>query len=236
VVTLTVTYKTTLSDVGGLIYGRTTDQAVNVKIYAVYFDGSKDVAVPLTVKIQDCACCGAYVAAGIWKSFMCHNLGADQTLDPKVPVNGLVGDYYEFGQRTSVQASGYRGQNSTGWVRTASYPLKGVNDPCPAGYRVPTANEWKGVYANNPLTRIGVWPSTYSTTLNTIAQYGAQLHLPAAAYTGSNQNPINTNYNYVGYYWASDTTVTCFAIGPGYGGGAFYDGLTPGFSVRCIEQ
>jgi hypothetical protein len=236
VVTLTVTYKPTLSDVGGLIYGRTTDQAVNVKIYAIYFDGSKDVSVPLNIKIQDCACCGAYVAAGVWKSFMCHNLGADQTLDPKVPVNGLVGYYYQLGQKTSVQESGNVGINSTGWSRTASYPLKGVNDPCPAGYRVPTLAEWKGVVANNTLTKIGVWPTTWTKPLSSIAQYGAQLHLPLAGFTGATQTPINTSYNYEGVYWSAETTPNFLVLGAIHGSGEFLSVNGASGSMRCIEQ
>jgi hypothetical protein len=39
--------------------------------------------------------CGAYVAAGVWKQFMCHNLGADASLDPFTPVQGIHGNLYQ---------------------------------------------------------------------------------------------------------------------------------------------
>jgi uncharacterized protein (TIGR02145 family) len=43
--------------------------------------------------------CGAYVASGVWKTFLCHNLGADTSLDPNVPVVGLQGAYVVWGNR-----------------------------------------------------------------------------------------------------------------------------------------
>ena len=43
-VTLTVNYKKTLSDVGGIIYGRVTADALKAQIYAVYNNGTKAVS------------------------------------------------------------------------------------------------------------------------------------------------------------------------------------------------
>lgn len=43
--------------------------------------------------------CGAYIASGVWKTFLCHNLGANTTLDPNVPVVGLQGAYVVWGNR-----------------------------------------------------------------------------------------------------------------------------------------
>lgn len=42
--------------------------------------------------------CGAYVAAGVWKEFMCHNLGANTTADPFTPSWELIGHYYQWGR------------------------------------------------------------------------------------------------------------------------------------------
>lgn len=43
--------------------------------------------------------CGAYVASGVWKTFLCHNLGANTSLDPNVPNVGLLGAYVVWGNR-----------------------------------------------------------------------------------------------------------------------------------------
>jgi hypothetical protein len=241
VVTLTVTYKTTLSDVGGLIYGRTTDQAVNVKIYAIYFDGSKDVSVPLNIKIQDCACCGAYIAAGVWKNFMCHNLGADQTLDPKVPAQGLLGKYWVYGQKVSVTDGGnFRLDNgNTAWARTAAYPVKAPNDPCPDGYHVPTKAEWAGVVANNTFVRVGTWTSSATqTVLTAMAKFGEQLYFPAAGYmlSGANLGYVNNNANYLAADGPLNNVVPALNFGTSYAPSASGGGLAGQFSVRCMEQ
>jgi hypothetical protein len=240
VVTLNVLYKATLSDVGGLIYGRTTDQAVNVKIYAVYYDGSKDVSVPLNVKIQDCACCGAYVAAGVWKNFMCHNLGADQTLDPTVAANGLIGNYYFYGQKVSTKEGGNNFIQGTAWARNAANPLKGASDPCPSGYRVPTAAELTGVAntAINTFTKLGTWGST-SSSLSAIAKFGERLHLPIGGYyQGTSVYGVNST----AWYLAADglsssNAATIMGISTSSPSvNVQYLTLTGAFSVRCIEQ
>ena len=207
VVTLTVTYKPTLSDVGGLIYGLTTANAVNVKIYAVYNDGNQDLSVPLNVKIQDCACCGAYVAAGVWKTFMCHNLGADQSVDyttvPTTNPNSLIGDWYQYGQTAPVSTIGYANITSNNrWALTAANPLKGLNDPCPTGYRVPTAAEWTGVVANNTVSKVGTWIIT-PDVLTSIAKIGESLYIPLAG-TGSSTGVLYPYVNKNAYYYASD--------------------------------
>ncbi|MFH6949371.1 FISUMP domain-containing protein [Flavobacterium sp. FlaQc-51] len=128
-VTATVVYKNNLSSNGGVqgaAYGKTTENALSVNIYVIYnnkADGTgTDVKVQLRAEIKDCACCGAFVGPGgipqVWKNFMCHNLGADQNLDPFVSNSGLYGNYYSWGN----------------WTTT--------NNPCPAGYRIPNSGEW----------------------------------------------------------------------------------------------
>jgi hypothetical protein len=241
VVTLNVLYKATLSDIGGLIYGRTSDQAVNVKIYAIYFDGSKDVSVPLNIKIQDCACCGAYIAAGVWKNFMCHNLGADQTLDPKVPAQGLLGKYWVYGQKVSVTDGGnFRLDNgNTAWARTAAYPVKAPNDPCPDGYHVPTKAEWAGVVANNTFVKIGTWTSSATqTVLTAMAKFGEQLYFPVAGYmiSGANLGYVNNNSNYLAADGTANNVVSALSFGNSFAPSANGGGISGQFSVRCMEQ
>lgn len=46
--------------------------------------------------------CGAFIAPGIWKDFMCHNLGADFTADPFVPSAAIQGAKYQWGVQTGA--------------------------------------------------------------------------------------------------------------------------------------
>lgn len=45
--------------------------------------------------------CGAFVAPGAWKQFMCYNLGASPSVDPFTPNWELQGDYYQWGRNPS---------------------------------------------------------------------------------------------------------------------------------------
>ncbi len=105
-VTATVNYNTSLNS---LALGLTSSNPLTADIYVVYNDGATnngtDRQLKLTTNVKDCACCGAYVSATVWKEFLCHNLGADITLDPHVPVVGLQGAYIQWGKR---------GPNTTG--------------------------------------------------------------------------------------------------------------------------
>jgi hypothetical protein len=199
IVTLTVTYKNTLSDVGSIAYGKTISEAVTVKIYAVYNDGSKDVALLLNAKIQDCACCGAKGAGGKWYTFMCHNLGADQSLDPFTPAKAIYGDYYRFGAATkyptdaSYTSNAWNGNIPPGTGSgTEPLPAKTLKDPCPAGFRVPTNKEWQDVQNNNS----GVWKTGSDGSGGMML--GERLLLPGAAGASS---PASINRS--GFYWSS---------------------------------
>src|SRR5690606_11857216 len=57
--TLTVNYYTNLNTTAA---GLSRDVSLTADIYVVYFDGTEDKQLKLTVNVQDCSCCGAYVS------------------------------------------------------------------------------------------------------------------------------------------------------------------------------
>ncbi|WDF62539.1 hypothetical protein [Flavobacterium sp. KACC 22763] len=204
--TVTVKYK---ADLYNTAKGLSTADAFKLTIYAIFNDGTgTEKAVNLTAQIKDCMCCGAMISPTEWRGFMCHNLGADRTLDPFTLNTGLIGSYYQWG--TSTPAVSYVNFNSpafrsaTTWVDASG--KKTANDPCDAGYHIPTKAEWQGLidyYTTNSSLRKTVGSAT-SPGLGGVF-YGTSLMLPTtgiktstgtfnsqstvyqtSAYTGSN--------------------------------------------------
>lgn len=189
-----------------------------------------------------------YVAPGIIKTFMSHNLGADLSLDPSVPVQGIHGSYYQWGRFTVVADASTASGAISGWNTMAAASdawldsSKTANDPCPTGFRVPTKAQWEGVMANNTASRTG----SFTAGIN---NFGSALHfgpdtntkrvtLPASGIRDNNDGNL-AHRGYYGYYWSST----------GYRSGAYnldfsrgnvsmnvnYN-RTYGLSVRCISE
>ena len=95
-VTATVTYYNNLNTAAA---GLTREQALLAEIYVIYNNGSGDVQLKLTARVQDCNCCGAKISSTVFKEFLCHNLGADITADPFTPSWRTNGAYIQRGKR-----------------------------------------------------------------------------------------------------------------------------------------
>jgi uncharacterized protein (TIGR02145 family) len=234
-----------------LLTGLTANTKYYVRAYATNIIGTgygNEVSFSTTT-----LACGAYTAPGVWKEFLCHNLGANTSLDPMTYSDGINGDLYQWGRpadghqlRTSATTSNLSTSNSPGhdkFIINSNTPYdwrsgggndnrwsdaaKAANDPCPTGYKVPTKAEWAGVVANNSKSS---WASGY--------KFGEKLFLPASGSRGNGTGSMNS-VGFYGYYWSSSVNNTrAFDF---YFNGvninvedSYYRAL--GFSVRCIAE
>ncbi|MFN5068686.1 MAG: hypothetical protein ACK5FC_02265, partial [Bacteroidota bacterium] len=105
--------------------------------------------------------------------------------------------------------------------------VNGINNPCPAGYRVPTEAEWYEEYQN--------WSS-----LDYLGAFASPLKLPAAGI----RNPSVSSSGNIGYYW-SNSISSNNPFNPNYVFYFYAQNLASvsnliykcaGLSVRCIKN
>ena len=283
--TATLVYKSGLNTSA---LGRTATNALTVDIYVIYNNAANgsgdDRSAKLTVSIKDCICCGAPIKAedgGGWLTLMCHNLGANESLDPFTWNNSkgandgsdIKGDLYQWGRKPAAHAK----RNSavvvgptnsppdnmfvgetytmTDWRVTPNHTLWGdgsdnrnipktANDPCPAGWKVPSHKQLASIYttiesgANSTVHTDGTM--TWKWTGNGF-KVGSSLYLPAAGIRAYGIGSLVFDSGDRGSYWTSAVNTT---YGPdsyflGFGSGNVY--LTSicrqyGYSVRCTLE
>jgi uncharacterized protein (TIGR02145 family) len=255
-VSCTVHYKSTLNSAAD---GKNNSNALTVDIYAIYNDGptnnGTDKSVKLTAKIKDCPCCGAYTVDGTWLNFMCYNLGADPTINSPAAQqaatpSSVYGSYYGWGT-SSIAGNGtciYSADAAaTAWGDGAA---KTSNDPCPAGWRVPSQAQWESILNGNsghiglandgtPYTtssgNVVVWKKTTTTTGIQIGNY---LFLPAAGFIYSSYNcNVYANAEQVRYSTTNQSNPTLryssTARDPELSVSAYGN---QGAVVRCVED
>lgn len=188
-----------------------------------------------------------------------HNVGADTSKNPDIPSQAIIGNYFQWGRKdpvataytSSAAISGYNtssAANSSWNTGTESFPQKNtLNDPCPAGYRVPTRTEWQGLISASTTTNIGTWAvgATDGASNFSVAKVfknnGNTVTFPG----GGNRFYATGSLGYRatnGNYWSSTenellTTDAYFM--------SFFESIAPanyslsrpyGFSVRCISE
>ncbi|MGE5356173.1 MAG: BspA family leucine-rich repeat surface protein [Deltaproteobacteria bacterium] len=186
---------------------------------------------------------GTVMSAG--RCWLDRNLGASQ-----VAISGAdalsYGDLFQWGRlddghqvRTSGTTTDLSNNDVPGhgnYILSTSYPndwrspqnsnlwqgVNGINNPCPAGYRMPTETEWNAERLS--------WSSN-----NADGAFASPLKMPISGYRYSYNGTVSEGG---GYYWSSTTdgTESRFLI--------FYSGLagfnnyerSDGMSVRCIKD
>jgi len=202
----------------------------------------------LDVTVSSAPVCRAKVNATDFKNFMCYNLGAANTsVDPFTPSWEINGDYWQWG--TKIRAA--EGPTATdpkdgavnGWSTTVASNgswadgSKTANDPCPAGYRVPTKAQWDGVVANNTKTNVGSF-SNSATNYGAGKKFGDQLMLPAAG-SRINFNGALSGRGGYGYYWGSTEGSSGNAWNLYFissNAFTYYYYRAYGLSVRCVAE
>jgi uncharacterized protein (TIGR02145 family) len=269
-ITLTTTGATGIGTPTGLPAGVTASWASNTITISgtPTVSGTLNYTIPLTggcgsvnatgTIVVEPADCGAFIAAGVWKTFKCHNLGAALSADPFTPSWRLNGNYYQWGIKSiavSAPTDGttIAGANSgaiTGWNTTAapndawSDASKTSNDPCPTGMRVPTSDEWGGVMdvnLNSSITSVGTWTNSvtnYTSGLR-IGSVTRGLFLPAAGQRSFGNGSLSFR-GLEGFYWSStqggNSTIAIIVNFDRLDRNISTGSRTIGASVRCISQ
>lgn len=140
---ITIYYKSDLND---QIKGLSREDAKRVRLIALYKADGVKMRTKLEMTFQDACCCGAYIDGGKWLTFMCHNLGADERVDPLVPGQMLMGDYFQFGNSANKGIAFYGGAAKTVHLKTpySKGGWKGTTSSLGGDYYRPKSdNDWK---------------------------------------------------------------------------------------------
>jgi uncharacterized protein (TIGR02145 family) len=194
-----------------------------------------------------------FVAFGVSKVFMAHNLGADNALDPHTPVQGIHGNYYQWGRKFAVANASTSSSEISGWKTSATANgswtdgSKTANDPCPPGYRVPTKTQWEGVIANNTVSITGNWTNG-ETNFGSAMHWGPDVNtknltLPAAGQRLAFNGQLN-HRGRLGLYWSStengaNANFVNLSLNPNNNSAIATVVLTArpnAYSVRCVSE
>ena len=186
------------------------------------------------------------VLPGNPEAWMRHNLGANTSLDPDVPVQAIHGNYYQWG-RPAVVANASTGSGAIPGWNTANAPdnswqdaVKTANDPCPAGFRIPTRQQFTNLFNNNTASNVGTFtlsPTNFGSA-KVIGSGANKLTLPAAGYRSYTNGSLNYR-GYTGSYWSSTPSTATYAYDLGFSStsvNVINTYRTYGFSLRCISE
>lgn len=182
------------------------------------------------------------------KIWMDRNLGASQVATSSSDA-AAYGDLYQWGRltdghenrnsgtSTTLSSSDVPGHNNfitnsvspRDWRNPQNGNLwqgaSGINNPCPAGYRIPTSAEWDAERLS--------WSSN-----NAAGAFGSPLKLTTGGIRFATNATVN-NAGSSGYYWASNAWgmyMQSISFTSAGAGGSTSSSRATGMSVRCIKE
>jgi len=128
-------------------------------------------------------------------------------LNPFVPNANIHGDKYQWGYKNPYIKQKYDAVVSgpvPGWnaIKYNNTWDKGVNDPCPNGYRIPSESELSGMVNNSPSKRIGDWNDIYRKSAKAGVMFGDNLMLPTVGIRFADGSTITTINGRVWKRWS----------------------------------
>ena len=187
------------------------------------------------------------VLPGNPQAWMRHNLGADTSLDPDVPVNGIHGNYYQWGRAAIVASANSITGPIVGWGNVLAPDnswrdaVKTGADPCPSGFRVPSSEQWNSMVNNNTTSNIGTFTSS-PTNFESAKVFGSganKLTLPASGRRSHTDGALLSRGSN-GYYWSTTYGTISWAVALSFISTNVEVSLNTfrshGASIRCIEE
>jgi len=181
------------------------------------------------------------------KAWMRHNLGADMSLDPDIPVQEIGGNYYQWGRYNVAATAGTPEGTIVGWDATSAPndawldTEKTVNDPCPTGFRIPTDQQMYYLYKNSSQTTIGTFtnsPSNFGSA-KVFSSGTAKLTLPASG-ARDGLGGLLIERGSAGYYWTSSVSSGNLARRLKFKISSVETGMESftrvGLNLRCIRE
>ena len=144
------------------------------------------------------------------------------------------GMFYQWNDKTGWKPSRKLESWKSSWNGNEATTWEKANDPCPAGWRMPTKDELESLNAAG-----SVWTIVNGMSGRLFGSGDSAIFLPAAGFRYSDNKGSHTNAGIAGFYWSGtedgegsyNLYFDSVNSGPGLGKNRAF-----GFSCRCVED